>query len=835
MRNILIYSEPWLEDSVEILHGRNEFLLGFLKNILPQIHEQSINRNNIYKIHCICSDISYSYLSDHLEDLKYINFYPIQQSELLSISSDYKKFHFDQCNPKISSALKSLLAHKIGNLKPDLIYTTTENKFLDILFPNTLKFINEAGMFGYPPYNWSNYYDNNLAYSSAFHIRYKKELEEIKINEKQKNFVDEIRDNFLDCFNSSNNPFKKTIEIIRSRSKFSHIIALALQPYDASTTFLHHPFKSNYQLIIDVLDEVDKDIGVIITEHRFGKILSKDIINHLKIKYENFIYIDSLTQYKYHTQLILPYVDGLITISSTLGFQASFYKKSVYSPMSSNLSSFSDASNLKDFIESIRSKAISNKDSMIYFLLTHYWIPGDYIVDGKWMYDFFERSINKHLKNQDMSFDFFERIDTDNSLIKKIIKKDAIKSYYKNFVVGKKAIILNDTQNWYHHGCTGTSIAIKNELKNKGYEVNSIPINQLYDLSSKIPPQELKDFDDDGFFSKWREIYKSIFTILNDADLVVINGEGTFHSLSDMVRSLLYIIYIAKVRLNKGVRILNHSCYPDDKVIPENKQYISFYKKAYEVADFISAREYYSYNIIKNFLGIKNVVLSFDSLPIYINKYYNKNTKISFPEKYILISGGICLNDFWRDKFFQYLSFLEKEYRIPVYFIIGADDYLAPEDTALVESLIKKSGTKKQSKPLFNLMLKKISAKKHSEKIDDIKVYNNFMLYEATSVDNWLTAIKDSYFFVSGRYHHSIASYALNTPFIAFESNTPKTNAIFEMMDSKNILIKNVTNKISNDELLEELIEKTQSLDKLHHKNRFKTDYIFDLALRNYD
>ena len=215
---------------------------------------------------------------------------------------------------------------------------------------------------------------------------------------------------------------------------------------------------------------------------------------------------------------------------------------------------------------------------------------------------------------------------------------------------------------------------------------------------------------------------------------------------------------------------------------------------------------------------------------------------INFPEKYILISSGICLNDFWAGNFFEYLDFLEREYKIPVYFIIGADGFLAPEDKLLVEILKKESQEKEKNKLFSNLIPNKIFKKKHFEKIVDIKAYGKFMYYESTNVDNWLTAIRNSYFFVSGRYHHSIASHVLNTPFIAFESNTPKTNAVFEMIDSKNILIKNVSSKINNDELLQELIKKTKLLsqhlkfnDALNDENSIRKDFIYDLALRNYD
>jgi hypothetical protein len=50
----------------------------------------------------------------------------------------------------------------------------------------------------------------------------------------------------------------------------------------------------------------------------------------------------------------------------------------------------------------------------------------------------------------------------------------------------------------------------------------------------------------------------------NNADLLVVNGEGTLHGVSDNVRGLLYFVYAAAQRLGKRVQIINHSCYPED-------------------------------------------------------------------------------------------------------------------------------------------------------------------------------------------------------------------------------------------------------------------------------
>lgn len=39
-----------------------------------------------------------------------------------------------------------------------------------------------------------------------------------------------------------------------------------------------------------------------------------------------------------------------------------------------------------------------------------------------------------------------------------------------------KVLVVNDTTDWYHFGCTGTSLALKNEIAKLGHDVSSFSI-----------------------------------------------------------------------------------------------------------------------------------------------------------------------------------------------------------------------------------------------------------------------------------------------------------------------------------------------------------------------
>jgi polysaccharide pyruvyl transferase WcaK-like protein len=53
---------------------------------------------------------------------------------------------------------------------------------------------------------------------------------------------------------------------------------------------------------------------------------------------------------------------------------------------------------------------------------------------------------------------------------------------------------------------------------------------------------------------------------------------------------------------------------------------------------------------------------------------------------------------------------------------------------------------------------------------------------EAKSLEEWLSIIGTAALLVSGRFHHTLAAFAMGTPFVMLNSNTPKMNALATML-----------------------------------------------------
>lgn len=312
-------------------------------------------------------------------------------------------------------------------------------------------------------------------------------------------------------------------------------------------------------------------------------------------------------------------------------------------------------------------------------------------------------------------------------------------------VASPKIVLLNDTSAWNHWGCTGTSSALKERIQGLGFDLQSIPIDVIYALK-QVP--QFEEFNNLQKFEEFCELNRDIINAIQRASGVVINGEGTLHGLGAAPIALLYLAHLSKKFFGKHVEIINHSVYPEDfssiSADVEGELYIAqnVYKTIYSELDFIAIRELLSHNEMRK-LQISST-LSFDCLPLYIRDHYATNKQIK--EKTLVIAGSAAFTEIWAEKICRCLeSVAERGFRIKC--LIGAAAFPSTHEQLLAHFL---------------------SA--HCKASWDLVV--------AASMEEWLDTINHATLLVSGRFHHSIAAFCLNTPFIAFDSNTKKMQGL---------------------------------------------------------
>lgn len=313
-----------------------------------------------------------------------------------------------------------------------------------------------------------------------------------------------------------------------------------------------------------------------------------------------------------------------------------------------------------------------------------------------------------------------------------------------------KAIILNFTADSYHWGCYGTSMEIYHSLSELGFYID--PISVSFTHSVKPTPAKLSDFTDQQFFINFINNNHWLISSIEAADIIVVNGEGTLHRLSETSLNLLYLMYVSKIAFEKPTFLINHSCFPfGDRKVPADTDTENIYKLIIEKLDDVVVREAYSGEIY-NKMNVSNSA-GFDCLPRFLDRF---NLTCSHdPKGYLLLSGGIALSQVHLDAIASIVkTVIAKGY--PVKFLMGAKSRNAPEDYETLE-----------------VLKAEISA---------------LEAIEAETMEEWVNTIRFSNFLLSGRFHHTIAALAVGTPFSAFASNTPKIEGVMHTLNEKKVI-----------------------------------------------
>jgi len=431
---ILLYLDPWvsISDKPEFkIKWLNIFLEITCRNMFAQAY--FINKDAI-EIKLIYSDIVDANFDK--SEFRFIDFISIAQEELKNIFSNYEEYislqHSKELHPnieKFNQLISARLSSTGGDFIPDVIIPiSTAPRNLEFLFPKALILFNENGIFARIPYPPTLYFECSSGMDKSFLLKFKNEIQALKINENEKEFLQKIRNYFVKEI-ASLSPFIE--EIKELRKKFKHIVLLPLQVFE-SQMFLSQGgnlYHDQIEYLAKILTAVGDDIGVIVTEHDLDKMLVYEpLLKYFKSRYKNFIYLESANLYPHSSQLILSQVDGVISMSSTVGLQALLFKKPLFVPSkTSYLSVFSDEDDMSKIGDFLNNPLNWDKDAILYFLLTRYYVTKNYYSDGKWFYDFLKKSCERFKKGPDINF--YDKIDSDENLLNIICNDHLFKVY----------------------------------------------------------------------------------------------------------------------------------------------------------------------------------------------------------------------------------------------------------------------------------------------------------------------------------------------------------------------------------------------------------------------
>lgn len=308
------------------------------------------------------------------------------------------------------------------------------------------------------------------------------------------------------------------------------------------------------------------------------------------------------------------------------------------------------------------------------------------------------------------------------------------------------ALLLNDTSAWYHWGCSCTSIALHEGLRATHASVNSCAL--LQDLPAELLPKSTDALESASVFKRFRAAYPWLIEAMENADRIVINGEGTLHGNGPQAIGLLYLAWIAADRIGRPVSIVNHSVYPLDGNAAAADITVSMYHKVYERLERAVVREPASYAVL-DAMGIP-ATLGFDCLPLFAQQHGPDLADDRELDPHIVIAGSVLLTPARIALYADLVDRFHKDgYKISL--LLGARGFPATDDAKFAAALYSAAAGK------FDVVL-------------------------TTSEFDWLRRIQQASLLISGRFHHSIAAACMRTPFVALASNTPKTTGLLAVL-----------------------------------------------------
>jgi predicted HAD superfamily hydrolase len=310
----------------------------------------------------------------------------IQEAALRTIARNYNEFSsMDQESPDI-------LAEKFAKLHPDFVGESYDIVFIWESQSNFLKKIIKAkrfvylspGMLSREPYPYHFTVDTSGLFSESWLAGFaKKEMDspENVIALKKKKFpidaVTKVAEPFFEFRKKNSLP----VEVKRRLSEYSKNYCVPLQVSDYFAVTNDVSGSKQWDFLISVLNAAPADVGIVVTHYvSLGMeelVISSENINFLTHKYPNLIYTEKLNNITSVSQVLLDSVDGVITISSSVGLQAKMMGKELITVGRSHLSPFSDG-DLSSITSSPR-KLQSKGSSFLKSLHGSYFVPTDLV------------------------------------------------------------------------------------------------------------------------------------------------------------------------------------------------------------------------------------------------------------------------------------------------------------------------------------------------------------------------------------------------------------------------------------------------------------------------
>jgi hypothetical protein len=280
---------------------------------------------------------------------------------------------------------------------PDVVISFgVQIAFLTTIWPNALLLHAEAGPYSRNPYPWSMFFDHLGMYGRSVIGQAGARLRKHVAPSDMGALAEAFRFRNLKALKSIN-PLSFSIDCLRNQ--FTRLCLLPLQVSNYYSFDQQAGYRTQFEFLIDVLSMAPEHVGIVATEYNeWGPVLKSDgpgeNLKYLRHTFPNLIFHRDFRHWFSPSQFLVPYVDGVWSVSSNVGVQALLFDRLLGSPSTSHLAEIADAASLTEFFGELDRDAPRNNNNFVAWQLGCYLVPQCFLSDGRWLCDYFARRID---------------------------------------------------------------------------------------------------------------------------------------------------------------------------------------------------------------------------------------------------------------------------------------------------------------------------------------------------------------------------------------------------------------------------------------------------------
>ncbi|MFN9030632.1 MAG: glycosyltransferase [Betaproteobacteria bacterium] len=221
-------------------------------------------------------------------------------------------------------AMGDLVKQRTRGFLPDACISFSPAPFLRQAFPNAPVLHFELGMVSRAPFPMTGYLDPIGMFKQGFIGRHEDAVTRFVPTAAERKLVAQLRESSLRQISRANPLSAVADGLARGYRKR---ILLALQFSNFYAYDAHATYPEQYDLLIQTLESTPTDVGVFVAEHPQHPLLSGETLAHLQSEFPNLLWSPDFRETTAASQYLMEHSDAVVTVSSSVGWQALLWRK----------------------------------------------------------------------------------------------------------------------------------------------------------------------------------------------------------------------------------------------------------------------------------------------------------------------------------------------------------------------------------------------------------------------------------------------------------------------------------------------------------------------------